>query len=83
MIGADGSRRDRESAELGSAMAASGSTLSLDARDPCRVRSRGSRKVASDVHAVDLGGGELRVVTASGEVIVQGTVFSVALEAAS
>ncbi len=62
--------------ELGSVVAAPGSALELDASDPCRVLVRlDDGRV--DVHAADLGGGELRVVTPGGEVVVHGTVFAV------
>src|SRR5688500_8951799 len=62
-LGADGARRFALG-ELGSAIAAQGSEVSLDASDRCRVIVRlGNGRV--DVHAADLGGGELRVVTAS------------------
>ena len=61
---------------LGSVVAAQGSALVLDGSDPCRVIVRlDEGRVA--VHAADLGGGELRVVTPGGEVIVHGTVFAV------
>lgn len=62
---------------LGTVLAEPGSTLWLDASDPCRMRVR---LLAGEVlvHADDLGGGELRVATDRGDVVVHGTVFSVA-----
>ncbi len=48
----------------------------LNAQDPCRIVLRLDRGRV-DVHAADLAGGELRVATASGDVLVHGTRFSV------
>jgi hypothetical protein len=62
--------------ELGAVATAPGSVVSLDAGDPCRVRVRLQRGAVA-VHAAELGGGALQVVTASAEVSVHGTVFSV------
>jgi hypothetical protein len=53
-----------------------GSAMWLDVSDGCRLRVHLLDGQVS-VHAADLGGGELRVLTPSGDVIVQGTVFSV------
>jgi hypothetical protein len=64
---------------LGTVLAESGSASWVDASDPCRVRVQLlSGKVL--VHAEDLGGGELRVVTDRGTVVVHGTMFAVTRE---
>ena len=65
---------------LGDVLAEPGSALWLDASDPCKVRVR---LLAGEVavRADDLAGGELRVVTDRGDVVVHGTVFSVARRA--
>jgi hypothetical protein len=57
-----------------------GAQLWVDASERCstRVRLLGGRV---RVHAADLGGGELRVVTPSGDVVVHGTTFGVAQDA--
>jgi hypothetical protein len=52
----------------------------LDAQDACRLRVRLSAGRVS-VHAKDLGGGELRVTTPGGDVLVHGTTFAVAHDA--
>jgi hypothetical protein len=52
----------------------------LDAEDACRLRVRLSAGRVS-VHAKDLGGGELRVTTPGGDVLVHGTTFAVAHDA--
>jgi ferric-dicitrate binding protein FerR (iron transport regulator) len=62
---------------LGALLAEPGGALWLDARDPCRVRAR-LQAGAVIVHAADLGGGELRVTTDRGDVVVHGTLFRVA-----
>jgi hypothetical protein len=57
-----------------------GAQLWIDASDPCRLRVR---LLAGRVraHAAHLGGGALRVVTPSGDVVVHGTTFGVAHDA--
>lgn len=61
----------------GLVVAEAGTTMWVDAHDACRLRVRLLDGKLS-VHAADLGGGELRVVTPSGEVRVHGTKFAVA-----
>lgn len=57
-----------------------GAQLWVDASERCRTRVR---LLAGRVraHAADLGGGELRVITPSGDVVVHGTTFGVAQDA--
>jgi len=77
---AAGVQGDAQRIELGAAgalLAEAGSALWIDAGDACRVRVR-LQAGAVIVHAVDLGGGELRVATDRGDVVVQGTLFRVA-----
>jgi len=63
--------------EVGALAVEAGSAMWLDAEDGCRLRVRLLDGRVS-VHAADLGGGELRVLTPAGDVIVRGTVFAVA-----
>jgi ferric-dicitrate binding protein FerR (iron transport regulator) len=70
----DGQRFDL--GELGTLVAARDTVVAIDAADPCRVRVRLERGSVA-VHAAELGGGELRVVSPSAEVSVHGTMFSV------
>ena len=61
---------------LGVVVSDARSAFWLDARDPCQLKLRLQEGRVS-VHAADLGGGELRVVTPSGDVVVHGTQFAV------
>jgi hypothetical protein len=61
---------------LGVVVSDARSAFWLDARDPCQLKLR-LRDGRVSVHAADLGGGELRVVTPSGDVVVHGTQFAV------
>ncbi|HMI92483.1 MAG TPA: FecR domain-containing protein [Polyangiales bacterium] len=77
---AAGVQDDAQRIELGAMgvlLAEAGSALWVDADDPCRTRVR-LQSGAVLVHAVDLGGGELRVATDRGDVVVHGTLFRVA-----
>jgi hypothetical protein len=77
---AAGAGEDAQRIELGATgvlLAEAGSAVWLDAGDACRVRVR-LQTGAVLVHAVDLGGGELRVATDRGDVVVRGTLFRVA-----
>lgn len=70
----DGSRIDLGA--IGTIAVRADASAWLNAEDPCRIVLRLDRGRV-DVHAADLAGGELRVATASGDVLVHGTQFSV------
>src|SRR5262249_12334412 len=58
------------------AVSSTGTTVRLEEASPCRtIIALESGTVA--VHAKDLGGGELRVRTKRGDVVVHGTIFAV------
>jgi ferric-dicitrate binding protein FerR (iron transport regulator) len=61
---------------VGAIAVRAGATAWLDAADPCRIALR-LEQGRVDVHAADLAGGELRVQTSGGDVLVHGTQFSV------
>jgi hypothetical protein len=70
-----------ELGQVGAIAVDDGAQMWIDASERCRVRLR-LLAGRVRVHAADLGGGELRVVTPSGDVVVHGTTFGVAHDAA-
>lgn len=74
ITGSSGARLDLGSVAL--ATATPGTSVRLEEASPCRtIIALDSGTVA--VHAKDLGGGELRVRTTRGDVVVHGTIFAV------
>jgi hypothetical protein len=74
ITGSSGARLDLGAVAL--ATATPGTSVRLEEASPCRtIIALDSGTVA--VHAKDLGGGELRVRTTRGDVVVHGTIFAV------
>jgi hypothetical protein len=80
VIGTSGARLDLGAVAV--ATSSPGAAIRLEEASPCRTLiALESGTVA--VHAKDLGGGELRVRTKRGDVVVHGTIFAVTEDAAS
>jgi hypothetical protein len=80
VAGTNGARLDL--GEVGVATSSPGAGVHLEEASPCRTLiALDSGTVA--VHAKDLGGGELRVRTKHGDVVVHGTIFAVTQDDAS